>query len=386
MNDKTRTKPESAKGKVNTILIAVCSVITFVGVIMCGYGHAAVSTDLLANGEATIKATGTFNIKYMQEMEPVVCERAPVGTTEQLIDQRDGKSYWVAKLADGKCWMTQNLALDITTEGLTSELSDLNAGGSGSGNYTEREDGVLVWDANSSRYPRDTVVGPVSISDTDANYTAAKSSKLESTYVFAYPTVLSTKSDEKVKSIGALTGVTLQEIDDSWKDTFKYDASTGMSFDPVTKTYDAHYLMGNYYTNGAATAGSAILPTTSTTYAVASSSICPKGWKLPSQVKSGKNDVEILANAYGFSTNARVTTNGITKDIAEPPLYIYRAGSVTTSSNYYRIGQAASFLMSRSGNTKAAWYAFALNKNAITGSSLVTRVAARTVRCVARSE
>ena len=37
-----------------------------------------------------------------------------------------GKYYWVAKLADGKCWMTQNLDLDLSTsKALTSADSDV---------------------------------------------------------------------------------------------------------------------------------------------------------------------------------------------------------------------------------------------------------------------
>ena len=37
------------------------------------------------------------------------------GDSTQLIDQRDGKSYWVTRLADGNIWMTQNLDFDIDT-------------------------------------------------------------------------------------------------------------------------------------------------------------------------------------------------------------------------------------------------------------------------------
>lgn len=42
----------------------------------------------------------------MQEMTSAVCEASEVGETRQLIDVRDGKSYWVAKLKDNNCWMT----------------------------------------------------------------------------------------------------------------------------------------------------------------------------------------------------------------------------------------------------------------------------------------
>ena len=43
--------------------------------------------------------------------------------TKQLRDNRDNKYYWVAKLADGNCWMTQNLDLDIPAAGLDNVKS-----------------------------------------------------------------------------------------------------------------------------------------------------------------------------------------------------------------------------------------------------------------------
>ena len=69
-----------------------------------------------------------FNgIKTMQEMTPQICADAQENDTTMLEDARDGKMYWVAKLADGNCWMTQNLELDLTAgESLTPNLSPLN--------------------------------------------------------------------------------------------------------------------------------------------------------------------------------------------------------------------------------------------------------------------
>ena len=51
-----------------------------------------------------------MNIKYMQQMSDQICTNTKENKTKQLIDIRDGKSYWVTKLKDGNCWMTQNLA------------------------------------------------------------------------------------------------------------------------------------------------------------------------------------------------------------------------------------------------------------------------------------
>lgn len=65
----------------------------------------------------------TWNITNMQDMTPAVCKAAVIGTTGTLTDTRDGNTYTVAKLKDGKCWMTQNLS--IMNKTITSADSDL---------------------------------------------------------------------------------------------------------------------------------------------------------------------------------------------------------------------------------------------------------------------
>ena len=50
----------------------------------------------------------------MQQLTTSGCAAAPVGMSRQLPDARDGKVYWISKLADGACWMTQNLDLELT--------------------------------------------------------------------------------------------------------------------------------------------------------------------------------------------------------------------------------------------------------------------------------
>ncbi|MBR3052021.1 hypothetical protein IKG60_00135 [Candidatus Saccharibacteria bacterium] len=55
------------------------------------------------------------------------CSAMSVGDTIDLDDARDGKDYTIAKLADGKCWMVDNLNLAGGTK-LDSEKSDVPAG------------------------------------------------------------------------------------------------------------------------------------------------------------------------------------------------------------------------------------------------------------------
>jgi uncharacterized protein (TIGR02145 family) len=50
------------------------------------------------------------------------------GALAHLIDTRNGYYYWVGKLADGKCWMLENLQLGAGTYNQTTNDTDLPAG------------------------------------------------------------------------------------------------------------------------------------------------------------------------------------------------------------------------------------------------------------------
>lgn len=55
------------------------------------------------------------DIDTMQEMTQQICINSRENETKQLEDTREsGKEYWVTKLRDGNCWMTQNLDYNVT--------------------------------------------------------------------------------------------------------------------------------------------------------------------------------------------------------------------------------------------------------------------------------
>lgn len=107
-----------------------------------------VTDDTTCTANAVLPSLHT--ITYMQEMTPQICANTttPIGSLatagnddwdgshygdsnyiprKALIDSRDNTKYLVAKLADGECWMTQNLALELSTsKALTSADTDLN--------------------------------------------------------------------------------------------------------------------------------------------------------------------------------------------------------------------------------------------------------------------
>ena len=97
-----------------------------------------------------LKLDNLQNLTYMQDMTPTICANTK-GTdgnnvtkgnepTKQLIDTRDGNVYYVSKLADGNCWMTQSLDYDITASRITNgqinpSNTDVSAVWNNSSNY-----------------------------------------------------------------------------------------------------------------------------------------------------------------------------------------------------------------------------------------------------------
>lgn len=79
------------------------------------------------------------DIDYLQEMTPAICEATPTPkalledgeiNTEvpevTLVDSRDGSNYLVRKLANGRCWMVQNLRYNFSNgKTLTPNDSDV---------------------------------------------------------------------------------------------------------------------------------------------------------------------------------------------------------------------------------------------------------------------
>ena len=111
---------------------------------------AEVSTPIYGDSDTRKMA----DITYMQEMSGGICERSAVNDAKQLIDRRDNKAYWVTKLADGNCWMTQNLDYDIKagdfSGAVATKTDNINSGWSG----TQTE--VQSWDPGNYYYAMDT--------------------------------------------------------------------------------------------------------------------------------------------------------------------------------------------------------------------------------------
>ena len=192
-------------------------------------------------------------IQTMQEMTSTICADAAENDTAQLTDTRDGKQYWVTKLADGNCWMTQNLDLDITESGLSANDTDIDAD----------------W-ISSNAYPPISTVTSISQDDFYGSYDLGD--YLQISFGGSSYDVAGNVSDAGFLNVSG----------SEWSDTYVANGeiiSDWTTADQTNHTYDAHYLIGNYYSWMDATAGTGY----GLTNGNASGSICPKNWHLPSQ-------------------------------------------------------------------------------------------------------
>lgn len=230
---------------------------------------------MLSVVSAPLQVAGFSGIQTMQEMTMSVCSAAEIGDEVQLRDTRDGKFYWVSKLVDGKCWMTQNLDLDLSTAKYLS--------------------------------PNDSDV----TSNWTPGYTTATTADSS--------TILASNTGQRSWSLGNYRIINPNTPSDCGYPKNSAVDCPGQFTAYATPTFangdvNAHYILGNHYQWNAATAGTG----GSIISGTAASSICPKGWRLPTSNVGG--EFETLVNALGGTSS----TNNITK----APFYGVRGGYV----------------------------------------------------------
>ena len=249
------------------------------------------------------------------------------GDSTQAVDERDGKKYWVTRLADGNIWMTQNLDFDITANVvLNSNTTDLNiAYDSDTGNYREYLDG----------------------------YT-------ENNGIIYYTPISSATTID-------FTGTTVP----GWQNS----NTTPYTANKTDSTETGHASLGNYYNWTAAIASNDSSSLTQDTISGISknpqNSICPKGWRLPtisnqSETESGStNEFARLYSLYGNFTVV--------------PLYYIYSGFVLSSS----LNSQGSRAMYSSSTLKSTVYMYVMELPDMT-ASVQNRDAGWSVRCIAR--
>ncbi len=252
------------------------------------------STNVLLSAVASAKEVAIFDeptgfngIMNMQNMTSAVCSGAAEGTSGRLRDTRDMKVYWVTKLKDGNCWMTQNLDLDLYDDvNLTSADTDITG----------------VWTPATTQKELNFQLTYGAVQSYDPGY-----------YINTEP--LTTSNCTEIKGCG----VWLNVLNGIWNSS--NDPSFTVAVDESAHMYNAHYMVGNYYSFGAATAGTQ-----------GGSSICPKGWQLPV-----RDDASVVVNkGFGYLLNQysliKIPSSG-EYNIRQDPLYFLPVGYTNPSKS-----------------------------------------------------
>ena len=330
-----------------------------------------VVVSVIANPETVTSLT---QLTYMQEMTGDICKTSPEHAEKQLIDDRDGNSYFVTKMKDGNCWMTQNLALNIDS---TNGVLASNATGTGTFEWKGAGDGT-----NNLPKTTETTV-PAAVSG-GGSQTDTRSWNLGK-YVLSNPSDGTSCTVNTGESISKCTRFI--DVSDSsvWKPTFQAtkDASGNITaYDPTAHTYDAHYLIGNYYQFNTATAGTGAAVTTDGANAAAS--ICPSGtggnWVLP---LSGTMNNNVSGSFYNLliKYNAASGAEGAS-NIISLPLAFVRSGYVNLNAGMAYGVSRYLYGWSRAAESLAGAYSLGVNPTEVYPSANNYRWNGFPLRCL----
>ena len=230
----------------------------------------------------------------MQDMTSSICnavDNSLIPSELQLIDERDNKLYWVAKLADGNCWMTQNLDL---AGGTVLSADDTDVDSSYISSFTT---------SNNLTKTNDTLVLPASaVKNSDNNNLTDSSQFSINNYAYVY-------------NSGNTTGCGASGQNIPCYSYYSWDVATlGSGRSISTDNTDAPY------------------------------SICPKGWKLPSTYNGSgtaaeATDFRALMIALGGS-NSIQTYNSSTSPTGAAMYNAIKAGTAPNFllAGYYNSG------------------------------------------------
>lgn len=267
----------------------------------------------------------------MQEVAEWEDDLPNPGDSVQAIDIRDGKAYWVTRLADGNIWMTQNLDFDIsastTLNSQTTDLNEYNVTGYYDG-YTKSGD-VIYWipasSATTINFTGTTVTGWTN--DNNNPYSASKTDSIE----------------------------------------------TG------------HASLGNWYNWTAAIASNdsslLVQDTFNDITKNPQNSICPKGWRLPT-ISSESKASPSSTNEFGrlnylYNNDRNNTDSGL---VAEP-LWFTRLGSIGGGNlNYYSTNGT---YWSSSNNNDTTAYNMFFGESQVHITDPYARFGGRSIRCMA---
>jgi uncharacterized protein (TIGR02145 family) len=289
----------------------------------------------------------------MQDFTPEMCETLGQATEKYvtLYDKRDNIAYRVGYLADGRCWMLDNLSLDITNVSLATLQGNTNASNA-TLNYLKNGGGTT----------------------SDQWATAGVSKAWTSRYSYSAPLIAVDSATSGVCS-DATTWCVSSDGTWSWN-----------TITPATINNTASYAQGKlgvYYNYCAASAGSYCWGD-GTSYAGSPSSdpdastrrdvaedICPYGWRMPTSSVYGEYNA--LYGQYSGSTPSQTSAFQVA---LSTPL----SGYFSNGKAYYH-GDSGTFWSSTWYNNQYMYYLL-VNATSVDPNDAIVRRYGQSVRCL----
>ena len=259
----------------------------------------------------------------MQDMTNDICNSVSQNgerTATQLVDTRDNKLYWVTKLKDGHCWMTQNLDLDLVA-------------------YTNSQG--------------QEVMKPLTSSDTDlTDHSLVGAYSQTNGYSYDENTGITTWIPATSATTIDFTGTTIA----GWQNSLNnpYSASK------VSDTVSSHESIGNYYNWPAAIASNNSKPLNTNTINNINdnpqNSICPKGWRLPTisdqtaDTSGSTNEFARLNYLYNDGSSNNST------GLISAPTFFVKASYITPGGSLYNTNSEGRYWSSSNYNSDGAWH------------------------------
>ena len=304
------------------------------------------------------------------------CSSLAQGSVTALTDQRDNNTYAVAKLADGKCWMIENLRLDNTnSDNATGTLAQGYGTSSTYGNFiglanpeTANFDAAGGTNATSPTEPNSiyyagTLVAPATMDISRTNYASYRMPRFRND---------NTNTDAVANPNTTVANMTVMD-----QNVYSY---------------------GNYYSWPAAKANTGNFNTIASSNA-ANTSICPKGWRLPqggdkanestndfwslvvTGINNGTNPVYYDSYTEPFYTGAE-EAGPVDKKLRTFPNNFVYSGYVSDTSVLNR-GNIIGYYWSATANSyKGAYYSYFSSTDVFPGTHGGNKYHGRSVRCV----
>ncbi|MDO5451898.1 MAG: FISUMP domain-containing protein, partial [Candidatus Saccharibacteria bacterium] len=307
----------------------------------------------------------------LQDMDSSICAAVDVDDNQlQVIDARDNKVYWIAKLKDGHCWMTQNLDLDLDSNvTYTHDNTDLGWGSDTATQSWTPDKSTIAW--NGSTFP-----------GLGHSYTLQYSADPGDWYYAGYDgTTLLPKTTTNYLTI---TPDANGDIINSSNNNIYF------SNNPSRVNGGTHEHVGNYYNWSAAVASNNTSNYNTSTYSDITgnpqNSICPAGWRLPTVTSaspifssSGSAD-EFARLVYLYNDNDINMYSSAKLELA--PLFFARGGNIYSGSlaNSGFVGFYWSSTVSNSSDS----YHFYFYDTYVNSKYNSGRGGGFSVRCVAR--